>query len=96
MRASLAIVVDSPPGMHQAVAGVELGLPAYGDRARAQGLQDAQVLPHVALEGEDADGGSGHGRRLVDVAESRCHECPAGLRSRHCVRSLLAPSWQPS
>ena len=49
----------------QAVALRELGLPPYGDRARAQGVQDAQMLTHVALQGEDTDDGSGHGRRLV-------------------------------
>ena len=55
MRASLAIVVDSPPGRTRPSHRGELGLPSYGDRSRAEVGQDAQVLADVPLQGEDAD-----------------------------------------
>ena len=40
----------------QAVARGELGRSSYGDRVGAQRAEGGQVLAHVALEGEHADG----------------------------------------
>ena len=60
MRASLAIVVDSPPGMTRpSQASSSRG------RRTASGLdaevgEHPQVLADVALQGEDSDGGAAH------------------------------------
>ncbi|VRM34450.1 Uncharacterised protein [Streptococcus pneumoniae] len=43
-------------GQHDAVQTLEVRGAAHGARARAEGLEHVHVLPHVALEGEHADG----------------------------------------
>ena len=73
IRASLAIVVDSPPGTTKPSHGGELGLPSYGDRSRAEVGKDAQVLADIPLEREDADHGRGNGRHARRLAgQPRC------------------------
>ena len=52
----MIIVVDSPPGMIEAVDGGELGRAAYGDRVLTEASEHGEVFTHVALEGEHADG----------------------------------------
>ena len=68
MRASLAIVVDSPPGMTRpSHASSSAGRRTATGRA-PRAASDAQVLAHVALEREDADHGRGNGRHARRLA----------------------------
>ena len=63
VRASLAIVVDSPPGITRpSQASSSAGRRTGWARTPSSG-EHAQVLADVALEGEDAD--RGHARMLV-------------------------------
>ena len=55
VRASLIIVVDSPPGRIEPVDRVQLGCTPHEDAGAAGRLEGAQVLADVALQGEDAD-----------------------------------------
>ena len=60
VRASLAIVVDSPPGSTSPSQRASCG-PAYGDGGDAERRERREVLADVALEGEDSDDGLIHG-----------------------------------
>ncbi len=53
------MVVDSPPGITKPVDGRQLGRTAHRDGSGAALGEHRQVLAHVALQGEHADGG-GH------------------------------------
>ncbi len=73
IRASLAIVVDSPPGRTSpsTAASSDSRRTATGRAPRSS--EHAQVLADVALQGEHTDDGSRHGRRLVPLhALSNC------------------------
>ena len=58
-RASLIIVVDSPPGSTMPSTAVQFGRSAHGPGLRADRAQRGQVLTHIALEGENADAWNG-------------------------------------
>ena len=57
-RTSLSIVVDSPPGMISASTASSSDGAAHGGAAGTRLLHGIQVLPHVALDGEDTNGGN--------------------------------------
>ena len=77
-RASLLMVVDSPPGITSAVDRVQLVGPADrpGDRAARRPAR-AQVLADIALQGEDADD---HRRRARHQPRS-ASRCGCGISS---------------
>ena len=56
-------VVDSPPGMHEAVEALELLGLAHLDDVRAERAQHRRVLAEVALNCENADPEWLHGGR---------------------------------
>ena len=65
-------------GDHEAVALLQLLGPAYGERRDPEPAQRGEVLAHVALQGEHADGGAWacrDPRSVPDAARIRNGTC---------------------
>src|SRR4029079_437634 len=74
----------------QAVARVELGHPSYAGRGDAQRLEHAEVLTHVALQGEDSAVRS-HPNRRAPYQPRSARRCGCGISST-LMPTMASPS----
>ena len=72
-------MVDSPPGNHQRVDGVEFLAASDGDRVGARFAQRRKVFAGVALQRQHTD--AGYRATLVRATVGSCHS-RAGVKSR--------------
>ena len=90
VRASLAIVVDSPPGRISASTRSSSLVRRTAMPSRAQTLERREMLAHVALQRQHTNGGQRHGSRLCGLRRRAGHglfrcSCAVGSQAARCT-----------